>query len=138
MAIIGILAALLALFGFAGSSGTSTGSGTAPPPTTASTGPTCVDACGLPLSRVTLTWSGGFTGQAPQTVTVTDPARLAELSALVPTTLPDLPAEQMGCADCYSYRLEIVPQSGEARTYETDDANLPPSLEPLVRKLRDG
>ena len=137
--ILALLAALLL-----GAFATSTGSSDPAPPATsaiASTvaAPTCGASCDWQLAGVTLTWSGGFAGQPARTVSVTEPARLATLAALLPAELPD-PAtiQQNGCADCYDYVLTITPVGAAARTYEANDVNMPESLSPLVAALRAG
>jgi len=131
-----LLALLLLAVGFLGVGTDSSSSTTS---TTVTPAPTCGTGeagCAPAPTRLSLTWSGGFDGQPEQTITITDPARLAALAAYVPASLPDAPVGPTGCADCRSYHLEID-TGGETVTYDADDANLPEGLAPLIAAMRD-
>jgi hypothetical protein len=135
---IGLLLILLAFFGLAGGS-----SSDVPPvgPVTVEDPPTTsTDWTPVPpgtLQKIEVQREGGIAFQA-YSFTIDDPAKLAELAALLPAELPQIGEPQGACADCWSYRFVFdYVDANEAVLREYDDANIPDSLQAFTAAIND-
>jgi hypothetical protein len=97
-----------------------------PPPEITVVGP--VTTSDAQLVHLEARRTGGV-GYQDLSVTVDDPAVLAELQALVPLPLPQPPGPTGACADCWLYHV-VLQYAGEqgALVLDYDQANEPPEL----------